>query len=165
VNVRHHTGSKKNQTPVLGSIRKVPNIQEGQRTCDTNRKCNVIYSCAGFHMMCNIDQRNLSFFSHFKTCGVNWPQLLSKASSCQGHCENQHYYTAMVSMRKMGHKNDLKSGTQGTGFSIITMQMVTPLCVWIFGYKQNECHSKRSFKATWHILFPKMKNSIKGKNI
>jgi hypothetical protein len=30
----------------------------------------------------------------------------------------------MASMRKMGHKNDLKSGTQGTGFSITTMQLV-----------------------------------------
>ena len=84
-------------------------------------------------MVCNIDYRNSFFFSpHFKTCGVNCSQFLSRDSSYQGHSVNQNYYTAMASMKKKGIKNDLKSGTQGTGHSIITMQLVTPFCACEF---------------------------------
>ena len=84
-------------------------------------------------MVCNIDYRNSFFFyPHFKTCGVNCSQFLSRDSSYQGHSVNQNYYTAMASMKKKGIKNDLKSGTQGTGHSIITMQLVTPFCACEF---------------------------------
>jgi hypothetical protein len=77
VNVRHHTGSEKNQTPVLGLIRKIPSIHEGQRTCDTDRKCNVIYynpaatllsvkACWLSHDVQNRSREMLSFFLSFQ---------------------------------------------------------------------------------------------------
>ena len=146
MNVRHHTGSKKNQTPVLRSLRKVLSIREGQRTCDTNRKYNIIRLLYSLSVkVCwfsdDVQYRYEKLLSELVT--VSKQSIKLSRTLCKPTLLHSHGI-----YEKNGSQKLPESGTQGTGFSVITMQMVTLLCARIFGYNQNDCHSKPSFKAT-----------------
>ena len=176
MNVRHHTGSEKNQTPVLGLIRKIPSIHEGQRTCDTDRKCNVIYynpaatllsvkACWLSHDVQNRSREMLSFFLSFQNMyselvTVSKQSIKLSRTQCKPtllHCHGNYKKNGSPKWPETWN-----SGNRVLQHNNATRHPIVRVNLWL--RTKWLSFQTQFYKAMWHILFPKMKNSINPLN-